>query len=97
MVPVYDYQGYYLRDDGFPSDNTYMLGYVADNLTGPYKLLYDVQKRTVFIYRANSGGEPTRSQTKVQLSEKASRIKLTAYVDSSSIELFVNDGEKTLT
>jgi sucrose-6-phosphate hydrolase SacC (GH32 family) len=58
---------------------------------------YDVQTRTVFIDRANSGGESTRSQTKVQLNEKASRIKLTAYVDSSSIELFVNDGERTLT
>jgi sucrose-6-phosphate hydrolase SacC (GH32 family) len=51
----------------------------------------------VFIDRANSGGKSTRNQTKVQVSGNASRIKLTAYVDSSSIELFVNDGEKTLT
>jgi levansucrase len=32
-------KGYTQRVDGFPSDNTYMLGYVADNLTGPYKPL----------------------------------------------------------
>jgi levansucrase len=34
-------KGYNQRVDGFPSDNTYMLGYVADNLTGPYNPLND--------------------------------------------------------
>jgi sucrose-6-phosphate hydrolase SacC (GH32 family) len=58
---------------------------------------YDVRNHSVSIDQSNSGGKSTRNQTSVQRNEKASRIKLTAYVDSSSIELFVNDGEETLT
>ncbi|MDF2564633.1 MAG: hypothetical protein K0Q53_1028 [Massilibacillus sp.] len=59
---------------------------------------YDVRNHSVSIDQSNSGGKSNRNQkTNVQLNEKAGRIKLTAYVDSSSIELFVNDGEKTLT
>jgi sucrose-6-phosphate hydrolase SacC (GH32 family) len=59
---------------------------------------YDVQNHSVSIDQSNSGGKSNQNQkTNVQLNEKTSRINLTAYVDSSSIELFVNDGEKTLT
>nr|WP_168371019.1 glycoside hydrolase family 68 protein [Sporolactobacillus laevolacticus] len=32
-------KGYNQKVDGFPSDNTYLLGYVSDNQTGPYKPL----------------------------------------------------------
>jgi levansucrase len=44
-------KGYNQRVDGFPSDNTYMLGYAADNLTGPYKPLND----TGLVLTGNEG------------------------------------------
>ncbi|MCO7124316.1 GH32 C-terminal domain-containing protein [Sporolactobacillus shoreicorticis] len=58
---------------------------------------YHPRSRTVYLDRTKDGEAITRQNTKVILDGRPNKIKLTVYVDSSSIEAFVNDGEKTLT
>ncbi|WP_181444421.1 glycoside hydrolase family 32 protein [Bacillus sp. 03113] len=58
---------------------------------------YNPKSQEAYIKRSTDGENINRDQTKVKLEGNPKNIKLTVYIDSSSIEVFVNDGEKTLT
>ncbi|MDN3954901.1 glycoside hydrolase family 32 protein [Sporolactobacillus laevolacticus] len=58
---------------------------------------YDPRSQLVYIDRTTDGESISRSNSKVKLEGNPTNVKLTIYVDTSSIEVFVNDGEKVLT
>ncbi|MTT33331.1 hypothetical protein GMB86_15135 [Terrilactibacillus sp. BCM23-1] len=58
---------------------------------------YNPKTQTAYIDRTKDGENISRNSTKVKLDSDQKKIKLTVYVDSSSIEVFINDGEKVLT
>ncbi|MCQ2010423.1 GH32 C-terminal domain-containing protein [Sporolactobacillus sp. STSJ-5] len=79
-----------------PNDLGYLLRQ-SDDGSKYVKVGYDPQKQIVYLDRTKDGESINRQETKVKLDKKASSIKLTVYVDTSSIEVFVNDGEKVIT
>ncbi|GEB76277.1 MULTISPECIES: GH32 C-terminal domain-containing protein [Sporolactobacillus] len=58
---------------------------------------YDPSSKQVYLDRTKDGESITRQNTKVKLDGNPTNIKLAVYVDTSSIEVFVNNGEKVLT
>lgn len=79
-----------------PNDLGYLLRQSEDG-SKYVKVGYDPQKQTVYLDRTKDGESINRQATKVKLDKDASSVKLTVYVDTSSIEVFVNDGEKSIT
>jgi levansucrase len=77
-------KGYNQRVDGFPSDNTYMLGYVSDNLTGPYKPLND----TGLVLTGNEGYNSrtyTYAYYGMPVSSGSNSLLITSYMTNRGI------------
>ncbi|MCQ2009535.1 glycoside hydrolase family 68 protein [Sporolactobacillus sp. STSJ-5] len=77
-------KGYNQRVDGFPSDNTYMLGYVSDNLTGPYKPL----NKTGLVLVGNEGYNSrtyTYAYYGMPVSSGSNNLLITSYMTNRNI------------
>jgi levansucrase len=77
-------KGYTQRVDGFPSDNTYMLGYVSDNLTGPYKPL----NKTGLVLVGNEGFNSrtyTYAYYGMPVSSGSNNLLITSYMTNRGI------------
>jgi levansucrase len=77
-------KGYNQRVDGFPSDNTYMLGYVSDNLTGPYKPLND----TGLVLTGNEGYNSrtyTYAYYGMPVSSGSNNLLITSYMTNRNV------------
>lgn len=61
---------------------------------------YDLMNELAYVNRLTTGepniGGPTRDRMNTKVIANENKIKLTAYVDESAIEVFVNDNERTI-
>lgn len=69
-------------------------GAFAIELFNYFKIVYNQMEKTVTIYRDRLDGQGTESRTAIV---ENSIKEVRAFVDHSSIELFINDGEVTFT
>lgn len=71
----------------------------TDDLERKIYVGYDTVNQLAYVNRLSTGepniGGPVRDKTNAPVDAK-NKIKLTAFVDESAIEVFVNDGERTI-
>lgn len=72
----------------------------SDDLSRKIYVGYDIQNQLAYVNRLATGeaniGGPTRDKTNTPVAAPNNQVELTALVDESSVEVFVNDGEKTI-
>ncbi|MDN3954733.1 glycoside hydrolase family 68 protein [Sporolactobacillus laevolacticus] len=77
-------KGYTERVDGFTADDNYMIGYVSDNLTGPYRPM----NRTGLVLASTEGFNSrtyTYSYYAIPVSSGSNQLLITSYMTNRSI------------